>query len=97
MKEIDEGARIARFEARLTVAQKALFSRAAALGGHRSLTEFVISSAQEKAQRLVEEQEFLHLSGQNRALFVEALLRPPAPAKKLKEAAARYKKPGRSS
>jgi len=82
----------ARFEARITTVQKVLFQRAAALKGHRTLTEFVITSAQEKAEMLIRESEVLRLSQQDRQTIVEALLHPPAPNTKLKQAGARFKK-----
>ena len=39
----------ARFDARLPKAQKEFFEKAASLGGFRSLTDFIILTAQEKA------------------------------------------------
>lgn len=81
----------ARLEARLTERQKALFQHAADLTG-RSLTEFVVSSAQEVAARTVREHEVLTLSGLDRQVFVNALLKPIAPNKRLRQAAGRYKR-----
>src|SRR5713226_9117460 len=66
-------AKRARLEARITDKQKALFQHAADLTG-RSLTEFIISSAQEVASRTVREHEVLTLSGRDRQVFVDALL-----------------------
>jgi uncharacterized protein (DUF1778 family) len=87
---MSEGARTARLEARLTDEQKTLFQHAADLTG-RSLTEFVVSSAQEIAIRTVREHELLTLSGRDRRTFLEAILNPPSPNKRLREAARRYK------
>ena len=84
-------AKTARLEARLTDAQKALFQHAADLTG-RSLTEFVVSSAQEVAARTVREHEVLTLSGLDRQVFVDALLKPISPNKRLRQAARRYKR-----
>jgi uncharacterized protein (DUF1778 family) len=81
----------ARLEARLTDEQKELLQHAADLTG-RSLTEFVVSSAQEVAARTVREHEVLMLSGRDRQVFVDALLRPSPPGKRLKTAARRYKR-----
>ena len=92
MKSAIDISKSARFEARITTIQKSLFQRAAALKGHRTLTEFVITSAQEKAEMLIRESDFLRLSQQDRQTVVEALLHPPAPNKKLKQAEARFKK-----
>jgi len=92
MKQEKDTAKSARFEARITEDQKAIFFRAAALGGHRSLTEFVIESAQEKANAIIREHDILSLSAKDKRLFVDTLLNPPAPNEKLKQAAKRYKK-----
>ncbi len=78
-------------ETRITAEQKALFQRAADLTG-RSLTDFILSSAQEVAARTVREHDVLSLSGQDRDLFVRAHLRPPTPSRRLRQAAIRYKR-----
>ena len=71
-------AKTARLEARLTDEQKALFQHAADLTG-RSLSEFVVSSAQEVAARAVREPEVLTLGGRDRQVFWDALLDPISP------------------
>jgi uncharacterized protein (DUF1778 family) len=81
----------ARFEARITDDQKALFQHAADLTG-RSLTDFVIGSVQEAAARAVREREVLTLSALDRQTFLDALLKPPEPSKRLRQAARRYKR-----
>ena len=86
-----KAARTARLEARITPVQKALLERAAALSG-RSLSEFVVSSAQETAARMVREQEAMTLGARDRKAFVAALLKPPAPGSRLRNAARRYNK-----
>jgi len=91
MQQDIESPKVARFEARITEDQKEIFQRAAVLGGHRSLTEFVIQSAQEKADSLIRDHEVLSLTAKDQRIFVEALLKPPAPGKKLKRAAERYR------
>ena len=83
-------AKKARLEARITADQKALFQRAAALLG-RSLTDFVVGSAQEIAARTVREHEAMTLGALDRETFVAALLEAPAPGKRLRKAAERYK------
>ncbi len=80
----------ARFEARITEEQKTLFLQAAALGGHNTLSDFIVTSAQEKALALVKEHELLQLSGQDRDIFIDALLNPPTPNQKLRKAAQTY-------
>ncbi|HMC59862.1 MAG TPA: DUF1778 domain-containing protein [Candidatus Solibacter sp.] len=87
---IDEGTqKAARLEARLTNEQKVLFQHAADLTG-RSLTDFVVSSVQEVAARTIREHEVLTLSGRDRQIFLDALLKPPSPGKRLRQAASRY-------
>jgi uncharacterized protein (DUF1778 family) len=81
----------ARLETRVTPEQKRLFQRAADLTG-RSLTDFILNSAQEVAARTVREHDVLTVSGQDRELFVSALLHPPAPSRRLRQAAGRYKR-----
>jgi len=92
MKQENEPTKSARFEARITEDQKAIFLRAAALGGHRTLTEFVIESAQEKANAIIRDHDILSLTAKDKRTFVDALLNPPEPNAKLKQAAKRYKK-----
>ena len=80
----------ARLGARITPDQKALFERAAALTG-RSLTDFVVSSAQEIAARTLREHEIMTLSARDSKALIDALLDPPAPGPRLRQAARRYK------
>jgi uncharacterized protein (DUF1778 family) len=80
----------ARFEARITAQEKALFLRAAELTG-RSLTDFILACAHETATRTVREHEAMILSARDREVFVSALLNPPAPGARLRKAARRYK------
>jgi uncharacterized protein (DUF1778 family) len=84
-------AKRARLEARLTEKQKALFQHPADLTG-RSLTDFVISSAHEVASRTVREHEVLTLRGRDRQVFINALLKPMSPNRRLRQAVGRYKK-----
>jgi uncharacterized protein (DUF1778 family) len=80
-----------RLEARITVAQKRLLQRAAELEG-RSLTDFLVASAQEAAKRTIQEHEIMKLNGEDREIFISAVLNPPQPSAKLVEAARRYRR-----
>ena len=82
--------RTARLEARITEQQKAIFLRAAKLTG-RSLTDFVVASAQENATRTLRDHDAMVLSDRDRKAFVAALLSAPEPTTRLKKAAQRYK------
>lgn len=84
-------ARSGRLEARISHAQKELFLRAARLQG-RSLTDFLVASAQEAALETVRTHDAVRLSDRDREAFVSALLAPPAPSKALRAAAKRYRK-----
>jgi uncharacterized protein (DUF1778 family) len=80
-----------RLEARLRPEDKALMQRAAELSG-RKLSEFVIASAREAALETLRRHESLVLSDpRDQAAFAAALLQPPAPSRRLKAAARRYR------
>jgi len=81
--------RAERLEARVSREQKALFQRAAEMQG-RSLTDFIIASAQDAALRTVEQHEVIRLNAEESRAFAEALLNPRPPSKKLLDAARRY-------
>jgi uncharacterized protein (DUF1778 family) len=76
----------ARLEARVSRTQKTLFQRAAMLSG-RTLSEFVVASAQEAATKLIQDHESIRLSQAEQTAFVKALLNPPAPSQRLQAAA----------
>ena len=80
----------ARLEARISHTQKALFQRAADISG-RTLSEFVVATVQEVATRTVQEHETIQLSQAEQTAFVKALLDPPAPSAKLRQAYQAYK------
>jgi len=86
-KPVSRGARL---EARLSPVQKGLFQRAADLSG-RTLSEFVIKSAEDAAEQLVREYNVIRLSPEDQAAFVRALLEDAAPSPRLRQAAAAYK------
>lgn len=83
--------RAERLEARISIAQKTLFQHAAKLLG-RSLTDFVISSLQETAAKVIQENEILQLSKRDQVLFVKSICNAPAPNKNLIKAAKRHRK-----
>lgn len=69
----------ARLDLRLDPDIKQLASRASALCGSRSLSEFVIQAVREKALRVMEETETLKLSNQAFDAFWQACEAAPAP------------------
>jgi uncharacterized protein (DUF1778 family) len=84
-------AKNARFDAKLPEAQKSVFERAAKIGGYRTLTDFVVSSAQEKADEIIEQHEQILASEEDREVFFNAVLNPPEPNDKLQKAVKDYK------
>lgn len=80
----------ARFDTKLSKAQKDFFEYAANIGGYRSLTDFVVSSAQEKANLIVEQNTRIVLSKSDQEIFFNEIINPSKPNKALLEAANRY-------
>jgi uncharacterized protein (DUF1778 family) len=75
----------ARLEARLPREVHTLLKRAAEIQG-RSLTDFVVSAAQEAARRTIEDTEILRLSIEDQRRIAQAILDPPEPTEALKRA-----------
>ena len=80
----------ARLEARISPEQKELVIEAARITG-RSLTDFVVNTVVEAAKRTIQEQQTLQLSEKDRLFFVQTILNPPQPHKKLKASAQKYR------
>jgi uncharacterized protein (DUF1778 family) len=85
-QDTPDTARGARLEARVSAAQKSLLQHAAVLSG-RTLSEFVVTSAQDAARRVIAEHASIRLSREEQLAFVQALLQPPEPNARLKRAA----------
>ena len=81
-----------RFDAKLTKVQKDIFEMAARIGGYRTLTDFVISTAQEKAKIIIEQHEAILDSERDKEIFFDAIMSPPLPGKRLLQAAERYQR-----
>jgi uncharacterized protein (DUF1778 family) len=67
--------RTERIEARTTADTLMVVRRAAAIQG-RSISEFVVSAAEEAARRTIEDAQIIRLSATEQVRFVEALLNP---------------------
>lgn len=81
---------MARFDTRLTKSQKELFEQASLLGGYKTLSDFILASAQEQADRIIKRHRKILETEQDRNTFFNALLHPGKPNAELKRAAARY-------
>ena len=80
-----------RFDARLNEEQKLLIQRAADLEG-RTMTDFVLHSAEAAAERAIENRAMLVLTAREAEAFADAILKPPAPGPILRRAAREYRK-----
>ncbi len=78
-----------RLELRCTREQRRIIDQAVELRGG-SMTDFIISAAQEKAMRLIKEYQLLQLGRKDSLRLAEALLNAPEPSARLKKAARRY-------
>ncbi len=74
-----------RLQVRLSSAQKALLQEAAAIEG-RSMTDFLLAHAQTSAERVIEAQKMTRVSAEYEQAFVAALVNPPPPNARLREA-----------
>src|SRR5205823_13317953 len=90
-KKAKQKSRVYRFDARLDEDQKVLIQRAADLEG-RTMTDFVLHSAETAAERTIKERAMLILSARETEAFVDAILRPAEPGPVLRGATRRYKK-----
>jgi uncharacterized protein (DUF1778 family) len=80
----------ARLEARITPDLQALLKRAAELEG-RSVTDFVVTTAQEAAEWRVEQAHVIRLLLEDHRVFVEAILNPPEPTPSPRRAFRRHR------
>ena len=78
-----------RLEARITREEKKLLQEAATAKG-LSLTAFVTSAAHEAAVRTLQERHVIELGRRDQDMFVQALLNPEPPNKRLRAAARRH-------
>lgn len=83
--------RTTRLEARISPEALAIVRRAAEIQG-RSLSDFVVSAAQEAAQRAIEEAQVLRLAVEDQQALAAALLNPPEPNEALRQAAAAHRR-----
>lgn len=80
-----------RLQVRLDAESKAVLRRAA---GYRrkTVSQFVLSTALDEAEKVIRENETVTLSGADWKTFYDALTNPPAPNAALRKAFAKYKK-----
>ncbi|MFL9827505.1 DUF1778 domain-containing protein [Rhodoplanes sp. SY1] len=79
-----------RMHLRLDATTKRKLERAAAYQ-ETSVSDFVLANAVAAAERIIDSHEKITLSAQDWDVFFDALINPPEPNEKLKEAARRYR------
>jgi len=79
-----------RMHLRLDARTKRTLERAAAFE-ETSVSDFVLSNAVAAAERVIGAHETVALSTADWDAFYDALVRPPAPSRKLREAVRRYR------
>jgi uncharacterized protein (DUF1778 family) len=79
-----------KLEARASPDTLAMIRRAAEIQG-RTVSDFVVTAAQEAAQRTIESTQIIRLTLEGQRQFAEAILNPPSPGARLKRVAARYR------
>ncbi|MHA8067410.1 DUF1778 domain-containing protein [Aquirufa sp. ROCK2-A2] len=82
---------LSRFDARIPLEQKMLFEKAAAIGGYRNLTDFILMAVQEKAKEIIKENEQILSSVEDAEIFYQALISPKKPSERLKQAFKKHK------
>ncbi|MEX2616821.1 MAG: DUF1778 domain-containing protein [Alphaproteobacteria bacterium] len=80
-----------RLQVRLDAGSKSVLQRAAGYR-HKTVSQFVLATALEEAEKVIRENEIVTLSGPDWKVFYDALTSPPAPNAALRKAFARYKK-----
>lgn len=83
-----------RLQVRLDAESKAMLQRAAGYR-RRTVSQFVLATALEEAEKVIRDHEAVTLSGPDWKVFYDALTNPPAPNAALSKAFARYKKTAR--
>jgi len=83
--------RSARLEARISPEMLTIVKRAAEIEG-RSISDFVVTAAQEAAQKTIERTSIILLSIEDQRLMMESILNPPEPNEALKKAFEAHKR-----
>jgi uncharacterized protein (DUF1778 family) len=88
--------RSARIEARIAPENLVVIKRAAEIQG-RSVSDFLVTAAQEAAHRTIEETQIIRLTVEQQKQVAEALINPPPPSPALLRAFESHRRLIRSS
>ncbi len=80
-----------RVSARVPANVYSMINQAAELSG-ATVNQFLVQSALEKAQSVIEQERVIAMTTASAAVFFDAIAKPPAPSKKLRQAVKSYKK-----
>ncbi|CAG5067846.1 hypothetical protein DYBT9623_00573 [Dyadobacter sp. CECT 9623] len=81
-----------RIDVRISREHKELIKTASEISGFKNLSEFIIFCAKTEANRIISENDRFLRSTEDKRIFVEAILNPPAPGSQLKKALLNYDK-----
>lgn len=81
-----------RIDVRISKEQKEFVKYASEIRGFKNLTEFIIFCVNKEANEIILENNLILKSLEDKRVFVDALLNPPAPNEKLKRAQLNYLK-----
>jgi len=79
-----------RITARVPRTTRTTIERAAAIYG-ATINQFIVQAAVERANEVLRSMEMVKLSSRDAQVFIEALTKPPAPNKKLRDAVRAHK------
>lgn len=81
-----------RIDVRISKENKALIKYASELSGFKSLSEFIVFITKNEANRIIKENDSFLKTLEDKKLFIDTLLNPPAPNDALKKAHSTYLK-----
>lgn len=81
-----------RIDVRISKEQKELIRYASELRGFKNLSEFVIFCVNTEANKIITENSLVLSTIEDKKIFLDAILNPPSPNDKLKQAQLNYKK-----
>lgn len=81
-----------RIDVRISKEQKELIKYASQLSGFKSLSEFIVFHVQAQASKIIKDSNTILHTIEDKKIFLEVLLNPPAPNDALKKAHLNYLK-----
>jgi len=79
-----------RIDVRISKEQKELIKYASELRGFKSLSEFIVFCVNTEANNIIRENNLILKTLEDKKIFLDAILNPPAPTKKLQRAKDNY-------